>query len=55
MKTKTYFFIDATNLYGHSMSQVVPYDEIGMGHGHPDFYMKKLHEMFIPPDDSDIG
>ena len=28
--------MDATNLYGHSMSQMLPYDEIEMWHGHPD-------------------
>ena len=31
--------MDATNLYGHSMSQMLPYDEIKMWHGHPDLYM----------------
>ena len=55
VENKNIFFIDATNLYGHSMSQVLPYDGIGMRHGHPDFYMKKLREKFNPPDDSDIG
>ena len=29
-------YVDATNLYGHSMSQMLPYDEIEMWHGHPD-------------------
>ena len=33
--------MDATNLYGHSMSQPSPYDEIEMWHGHPDLYMNK--------------
>ena len=28
-------YIDATNLYGHSMSQLLPYDEIEMWHGDP--------------------
>ena len=54
-ENKNIFFIDATNLYGHSMSQVLPYDEIGMWHGHPEFYMKELEEMFNTPDDSDFG
>ena len=29
-------YMDATNLYGHSMSQMLPYDEIEMWHGDPD-------------------
>ena len=37
------------------MSQHFPYDEIDMWHGHPDLYMKKLEEILITPDDSDIG
>ena len=28
--------MDATNLYGHSVSQPLPYDEIEMWHGDPD-------------------
>ena len=47
--------MDATNLYGHSMSQILPYDEIEMWHGHPDLYMKKLEEILNNPDDNDIG
>ena len=31
-------YADATNLYGHNMSQFLPYDEIEMWHGHPDKY-----------------
>ena len=37
------------------MSQMLPYDGIEMWHGHPDFYMNKLEEILITPDDSDIG
>ena len=48
-------YIDATNMYGHSMSQVLPYDEIEMWHGHPDLFMKKIEKILITPDDSDIG
>ena len=33
-------YADATNLYGHSMSQFLPYDEIEMWHGHPDKYWR---------------
>ena len=28
--------MDATNIYGDSMSQLLPYDEFAMWHGHPD-------------------
>ena len=31
-------YIDATSLYGHSMSQMLPYDEIEKWHGQPDKY-----------------
>ena len=48
-------YMDATNLYGHSMSQLFPYDEIEMWHGHPNLYMDKLEEFLNTPDDSDIG
>ena len=37
------------------MSQPLPYDEIEMWHGHPDFYMNKLDEIFHTPKNSDIG
>ena len=47
--------IDATNLYGHSMSQMLPYDEIEIWHGHTDLYMNWLEEIINTPDDSDIG
>ena len=42
-------YMDATNLYGHSMSQMLPYDEIEMWHGHPDLYMNKLEEILNNP------
>ena len=48
-------YIDATNLYGHSMSQMLPYDEIEIWHGHPDKYWNWLEEILNTPDDSDIG
>ena len=47
-------YIDATNLYGHSMSQMLPYDEIEMWHGHPDKYWNWLEEIINTPD-SEIG
>ena len=53
--SKKILYIDATNLYAHSMSQVLRYDEIEMWHGHLDLYMKKLEESLISTDDSDIG
>ena len=48
-------YADATNLYGHSMIQPLPYDETEMWHGHPDLYMNKLKEILNTPHDSDIG
>ena len=48
-------YADATNLYGHSMSQFLPYDEIEMWHGHPNKYWKWLNEILNTPDDSEIG
>ena len=47
--------MDATNLYGYSMIQPLPYDEIEMWHGDPDLYMNWLEEFLNTPDDSDIG
>ena len=47
--------MDANNLYGYSMSQMLPYDENEMWHGHPDLYMNWLEEILNPPDDSGIG
>ena len=52
---KKIFYMDATSFYGHSMSQLLPYDEIELWHGHPDLYMDKLGEILNTPDDSDIG
>ena len=52
---KKIFYMDATNLYGHSMSQMLLYEEIKMWHGHPDLYKNKSEEIFNTPDDSDIG
>ena len=48
-------YIDATNLYGDSMSQMLPYDEIEMWHGHPDKYWNWLDGILNTPDDSEIG
>ena len=54
-ENKNIIYIDATNLYGYSMSQFLPYDEIEMWHGHPDHYMNWLEEILYTPDESDIG
>ena len=53
-KKKKILYIDANNLFGHSMSQMLPYDEIEMWHGHPDLFMDWLEEILNTPDDSDI-
>ena len=42
-------YIDAKNLYGHSMSQPLPYDEIKFDQN------IKLEDILNTPDDSDIG
>ena len=47
--------MDATKLYGYSMIQPLPYDEIEMWHGHPDLYMKWIDKISNTPDDKDIG
>ena len=42
-------YADANNLYGHSMSQPLPYDEIKFDKN------VKLEDILKTPDDSDIG
>ena len=42
-------YIDANNLYGHSMSELLPYDEIKFDND------VKLEDILNTPDDSDIG
>ena len=42
-------YIDANNLYGHSMSESLPYDEIKFDN------TVKLEDILNTPDDSDIG
>ena len=54
-ENKKILYMDATNSYGHSMSQMLPYDEIEIWQGHPDLYMDKIEENLNTPDDSDIG
>ena len=48
-KNKKILYIDANNLYGHSMSQYLPYDEIKFNN------TVKLEDILNTPDDSDIG
>ena len=52
---KKMIYMDAINIYGHSMIQPLHNDEIEMWHGHPDLYMNKLQEILNTPDDSDTG
>ena len=54
-ENKKILYMDATNLYGHSMSQLLPYDEIEMWHGHPDKYWNWLEEILNTPEDNEIG
>ena len=48
-KSKKILHIDANNLYGHSMSQYSPYDEIKFDNN------VTLEDILNTPDDSDIG
>ena len=54
-ENKKILYMDATNLYGHSMYQMLPYDEIEMWHGHSDLYMNWLEETLDTPGDNEIG
>ena len=48
-ENKKILYIDANNLYGHSMSEPLPYDEIKFDNN------VKLEEILNTPDDSNIG
>ena len=48
-KNKKILYIDANNLYGHSMSQFLPHDEIKFDN------TVKLEDIINTPDDNDIG
>ena len=37
------------------MSQMLPYDEIEIWYGHPDFYLNNLEEILNTPHDADTG
>ena len=52
-ENKKILYMDATNLYGHSMSQMLPYEEIEMWHGQPVLQINKLDEILNTTDDSD--
>ena len=54
-ENKKIIYIDATKIYGHSMSEMLPDGQIEMWHDHPDLYNKKLEEVLNTPDDSDVG
>ena len=54
-ENKKILYMDATILCGHSMSQLLLYDEIEMWHGHPDLYMISSEEILNTPDDNEIG
>ena len=49
MKRKKKLYIDASNLHGHSMSQILPYDEIEFAR------IVNLEDILNTPDDNDIG
>ena len=48
-ENKKILYVDANNLYGHSMSQYLPYDEIKFDN------FVKLEDIINTPDDNDIG
>ena len=52
---KELIYLEATNLFGHSKSQPLPFDEIETWPGHLDFYMNKFKKILNTPDDSDVG
>ena len=54
-ENKKILYMDDTNLYGHSLSQMLPYDEIEMWHSDPDKYWNWLDEILKTPDDHEIG
>ena len=54
-ENKKILYMDATNLYGHSMYQMLPYDEIEIRHGDPDKYWNWLDGILNTPDDAVFG
>ena len=53
-ENKKILYMDATNLCGHSMTQMLPYDEVEMWHGDPDKCWNWLDEILNTPDDADV-
>ena len=54
-KSKKISYADATNLYGQSMSQFLPYDEIEIWPGDPNKHWRWLDIILNTPDDYEIG
>ena len=54
-ESKKILCMDASNLYGHSMIQLLPYDEIEMGHDYLDLHMNKLEEILNTADETNFG
>ena len=48
-ENKKILYVDVNKLYGHSMSQPLPFDELKIGN------IVKLEDILITPDDSNIG
>ena len=48
-------FMDPIDIYGHSTSQILHFDEIERWHGHADLYMNWLEGILNTPDDSDFS
>ena len=54
-ENKTLIYMDATNLFGYSLIQPLPYEENEMRHGHPDVYINQLETISNTLGDNDIG
>ena len=54
-ENKKILYMAATNLYGHSMSQLLPFAEIETWHGHPDLYMNWIEKILNKSEDNEIG
>ena len=52
---KKLLYVDATNLYGHSRSQMLLYKEAEMWYGHRGLHKNNLEGIINKADDSDIG
>ena len=47
-ETEKIYFMDATDFYDHSISQILPFDGIEMWHGHPDlsYELERTHNKY---------